>query len=129
MAAEASEIWLATAAVTRPTLPSIVWSATELADPQAGNLVVYIRPNSREVATLDTPAVVQQITSALQQDAETQVQAKISDALSELLLEADVTIDPRYGRWDPTDPMLVLAPPVPAQPGPPSTTTPPLNLG
>ena len=109
------------------------WARGSLSDPQAtdpasANLAVFIRPNSREELTAESPSVVEQITTTLQQEA----QAVASKALDDLVVKstkgADVYIDPRYGKWDPKSGQLIVAPSKPKD-GEATTTTAPVLEG
>jgi hypothetical protein len=91
-----------------------VWATTTLSDPQNGDVVVFIRPNTRQQLTLDDQNVVATITKTLQDAATTEAQGKLSGESTKILGGADVDVNPQYGEWDPNDQSLIVAPAVPS---------------
>ena len=86
------------------------WSSTDISDATAGDLTVFVRPNSRDEPTLDDPDISDQIAQQLQSEATSAAQEAFGAEAETILKRADVEIDSRYGRWDPSDPSLILAP-------------------
>ena len=124
---DGKEVCVGAGQVTEKNLAALIengpvgtWSSVSIEDPSNGTLTVFIRPNSREQATATTPAVVEQITSQLQQEAATARNSEITKSLQAALKAADVEIDPRYGTWDPKG-GIVAAPTAPRPAGPPTT--------
>lgn len=81
---------------------------------QTGEAVVLlIRVTSRGPANGTEPSVVAEIRQTLEQEAQAARQERIGEVFDALVQRADVSVDPRYGRFDATSPTLILAPPVP----------------
>lgn len=98
--------------INNPTLEPLVldgalgtWGSTVLSSPQAGDISVFIRPNSRGPGTLDDEAVQAKVQTLLGNEVDEQLRGAISDV--------EVDLDPRYGIWDPEADVLILAPPSP----------------
>ena len=86
------------------------WSSSAIADATAGDVTGFGRPNSRDEPTLDDPDISDQIAQQLQAEATSAAQEAFGAEAQTILERADVEIDSRYGRWDPSDPSLILAP-------------------
>lgn len=87
-----------------------------------GQGLLLFQVDSRETPTIDDART--QIEDQLRQAAVTEAQTLVGDRMAALSASLDVTIDPRFGAWDPTT--LTLTPPT--GPVPPSTTTSSLDL-
>lgn len=92
------------------------WAST-VVDGQGGqSIAIFLRPSSRGPAELDNPVVSQQIEQQLTESASAALQqalAEVGPTIERTLRRIDVEVDPRYGRWDPEEPTLVVPPVTP----------------
>lgn len=98
------------------TTPVGQWGSTTVESQGGQSIAIFLRPSSRGPAELDDPVVNQQITQALTEEASTALQqalAEVAPAIQRTLRRIDVEVDPRYGRWDPEEPTLVVPPVTP----------------
>lgn len=98
------------------TTPVGEWASTTVESQGGQSIAIFLRPSSRGPAELDNPVVSQQIEQALTEEASAALQqalAEVAPAIERTLRRIDVEIDPRYGRWDPEEPTLVVPPVTP----------------
>jgi hypothetical protein len=111
---------LHTAAIGVPT-------EVKVPDQQGGVLGGIVRIKSRGPVGLDNPDIAVQIAEELKSQASAEIQTEVLDRAQKVLDTLDVRIDSRYGKFDPSDPDLVV-PTASVRPAS-TTTTAPLPLG
>ncbi len=89
--------------------------------PQTQGGVAFIKVTSHQTLTLQSPGVAAQINTALKQSQSAVVNKSVNDDLAKIKSTAAVSIDPRFGTWDPKSNTGIVAPPTPLAPS--STTT------
>ena len=87
------------------------WTTSTLDNGDGTTAVVFLRPVSRTEATAETEQVAEAISALLASESEQAGQGALAQRFTELLESADVTIDPRFGSWNPTDQTQLIAPP------------------
>lgn len=98
------------------TTPVGEWASATVEAQPGQSVAIFLRPSSRGPAELDHPVIARQISDQLTQEASVALQQSLSEVgptIERTLSRLDVEIDPRYGRWDPAEPTLVVPPPVP----------------
>ena len=82
-------------------------------DQQGGPISLLIRVTSREPASLDDESVAAQIRQTLEQEATAAAQDASQQVFADVIGRAEVTVDPRYGRFDPSSQTIIVPPPTP----------------